>query len=169
MKYSIVFSSRTGNTAELAEQVKEVLPQEDCMYFGAPDGINVDTSLLFVGFWTDKGTCDADAADFLKSLTQKQVFLFGTAGFGGKNEYFDRILASVRGHLDESNEVVGSFMCQGKMPAAVRQRYEKMQISGDEDTKINEMLENFDRAAEHPNQDDFEQLKIAINEAIKKR
>ena len=32
------------------------------------------------------------ASDFLKQLRGKQVFLFGTAGFGGSEEYFNKIL-----------------------------------------------------------------------------
>ena len=36
MSYAIVYSSRTGNTAMLAQAVREALPQEDCRYFGAP-------------------------------------------------------------------------------------------------------------------------------------
>ena len=37
MRYAIVYSSHTGNTAMLAQAIREVLPPEDCIYFGAPD------------------------------------------------------------------------------------------------------------------------------------
>ena len=37
MSYAIVFSSKTGNTALLAQTLQEQLPQADCCYFGAPD------------------------------------------------------------------------------------------------------------------------------------
>ena len=33
MSYAIVYSSRTGNTAQLAQAVREALPQEGCSYF----------------------------------------------------------------------------------------------------------------------------------------
>ena len=36
--YSIVFSSRTGNTAELAETVRKALPEGTCEYFGSVNG-----------------------------------------------------------------------------------------------------------------------------------
>ena len=36
-RYSILFSSLTGNTKKLADTLREVLPQEDCDYFGAPE------------------------------------------------------------------------------------------------------------------------------------
>lgn len=39
MSYAIVFSSKTGNTALLAQTLREQLPQTDCCYFGAPDEV----------------------------------------------------------------------------------------------------------------------------------
>ena len=94
MSYAIVFSSRTGNTALLAQTLQEQLPQADCCYFGAPDTAALAADTLYVGFWTDKGKADADTLDFLKQLRGKRVFLFGTAGFGGSAPYFEKILAA---------------------------------------------------------------------------
>ena len=37
MTYSIVYSSRTGNTKLLADTLRMALPQGDCVYFGAPN------------------------------------------------------------------------------------------------------------------------------------
>ena len=37
MKYSVVFSSRTGNTAQLVQAVLAALPSEDCIYSGSLD------------------------------------------------------------------------------------------------------------------------------------
>ena len=34
MSYAIIYSSRTGNTALLAQAIREALPQEECLYFG---------------------------------------------------------------------------------------------------------------------------------------
>ena len=60
MSYAIVFSSKTGNTALLAQTLREQLPQTDCCYFGAPDAAALAADTLYVGFWTDKGKADAD-------------------------------------------------------------------------------------------------------------
>ena len=84
---------------------------------------------VYVGFWTDKGTCDASIAQFLNSLTHQQVFLFGTAGFGGAPAYFAQILSRVQENLGEGIQVSGTYMCQGRMPQAVRDRYEAMEES----------------------------------------
>ena len=97
MSYAIVYSSRTGNTAMLARAVREALPQEDCRYFGAPAPQALAADTVYVGFWTDKGTCDEPTARFLQSLTDQKVFLFGTAGFGGAPAYFQQILDRLEG------------------------------------------------------------------------
>ena len=78
MKYAIVYSSRTGNTKRLAEAVRAALPKQDCLYFGAPDPKALEAERIYVGFWTDKGTCDQDTACFFRTVTTQQIFLFGT-------------------------------------------------------------------------------------------
>lgn len=158
MRYAIVYSSRTGNTARLAETIRETLGQETCLYFGPPDARALEAETLYVGFWMDKGTCDETIAQFLQGLTRQRVFLFGTAGFGGAPAYFEQILGRVREHLPPEVAVAGTYMCQGQMPPAVRVRYEAMEDS----PRRKAMLENFDRALGHPDQEDLARLKAAV-------
>ena len=158
MSFSIVYSSRTGNTAQLAQAVRAALPQERCRYFGAPHSEALAADTLYVGFWTDKGTCDEQTARFLRQLTNQRVFLFGTAGFGGSPDYFDQILIRVKENLAPDVQVIGSYMCQGRMPQAVRERYQAM----DDNPRRTAMLENFDRAACHPDEEDLARLRTAV-------
>ena len=92
----------------------------------------------------------------------KQVFLFGTAGFGGDAAYFDKVLSSVKKHLDRSNTLIGSYMCQGKMPQSVRDRYVKMKASPVPVPNVDMLIENFDRAATHPDTQDLQSLKDIV-------
>ena len=48
MSYSIVYSSQTGNTKQLAETLRETLPQEDCRYFGTPAEAAAEADTLYV-------------------------------------------------------------------------------------------------------------------------
>ena len=162
MSYAIVYSSQTGNTKQLAETLRETLPQEDCRYFGTPAEAAAEADTLYVGFWTDRGHADADCNAFLKTLRGKKVFLFGTAGFGGSAAYFDKILKAVQKRLDSSNRVIGSFMCQGKMPLSVRQRYEAMKKQPIHMPNLDMLIENFDKALSHPDADDLARLKQAV-------
>ncbi|MEG0878251.1 MAG: flavodoxin family protein [Oscillospiraceae bacterium] len=154
MKYSIVYTSQTGNTAMLAQHLKESMSKSSLLYYGSPNVCAQEADMLFVGFWTDKGSCDEPASEFLKELHGKKVFLFGTAGFGGSEEYFDQILARVKANLDSSNTVVGSYMCQGKMPPSVGKRYEEMQR--EQPQKAQKLMENFNQALSHPSQADLD-------------
>ena len=99
----------------------------------------------------------------MESLHSSRVFLFGTAGFGGSEEYFSRILERVVSHLPSDNTVAGSYMCQGKMPMTVRKRYEAMLEQSPEDEKMKAMIDNFDRALSHPDSADLEKLRSMLS------
>ncbi|OUQ29712.1 flavodoxin family protein BilS [Massilimicrobiota sp. An134] len=153
MQYAIIFSSPTGNTQMLAETIKNHIKGE-CCYYGKADLAPLMADYIFVGFWTDKGTCDESIQDYLKQLHHQKIFLFGTAGFGGSQEYFDGILKRVQTNIADDNQIVGQFMCQGKMPMSVRQRYEQMAQKQPE--KFIPMIENFDQALSHPSLEDLQ-------------
>ena len=183
--YSIVFSSRTGNTAELAEAVREALPEGTCEYFGSVNGDGgfdgrgyagagcgrtssaiPASETLFVGFWTNQGVADQAAQKLLGQLRNRKIFLFGTAGFGGSEAYFQAILDKTKAFIDDSNTVIGTYMCQGKMPLSVRERYMKMKEQPDHMPNIDAMIENFDKALSHPDANDLEKLAKLVSEAI---
>ena len=59
MSYSIVYSSRTGNTALLAQAVREALPQEESPLFSESphaEALSADASTWASGL--TRGTCD---------------------------------------------------------------------------------------------------------------
>ena len=162
MSYAIVFSSKTGNTKLLADTLHACLPQENCCYFGTPDPAALEADELYVGFWTDKGTADEATTTLLKSLRNKKIFLFGTAGFGGSEEYYQKVLHNVRENIDPSNQIVGEYMCQGKMPMAMRERYVKMKEAPNHKPNLDMLIENFDRALSHPDKADLEKLQKSV-------
>ena len=167
MKYSIVYVSNTGNTRLLAETIRAQLPAEDCIYCGVPCEEAAKADRNYVGFWTDKGGCTAEISDFLKALTTQEVFLFGTAGFGGAPESFEQILKRVAAHIPDSARLAGSYMCQGKMPVSVRQRYEQMRDKPGLPFNVEDMIANFDRALSHPDNGDLQQLKEAVKASLR--
>ena len=160
--YSIVFSSLTGNTKKLADVIHETLPKNECDYFGAIEAQVPQSKLLYVGFWTEKGNADHKTLELLSKLKNKKIFLFGTAGFGGSDVYFQKILGQIRQSIDSSNVIVGEYMCQGKMPPSVRERYMKMKVQPEHPENIDALIENFDRALSHPDGNDLERLRKII-------
>ena len=163
-RYSIMFSSVTGNTRMLAEAIRETLPKENCDYFGVCGGAEAKSELLYIGFWTDKGNADAATLALLAKLRGKKIFLFGTAGFGGSEAYFRKVLDRVRQSVDASNTVIGEYMCQGRMPQAVKERYLRMKEQPEHPANLDMLLENFDRALPHPDAADLEKRRKAVAE-----
>lgn len=160
--YSIVFSSLTGNTKKLADVIHETLPKNECDYFGTIEAQVPQSKLLYVGFWTDKGNADHKTLELLSKLKNKKIFLFGTAGFGGSDVYFQKILGQIRQSIDSSNVVVGEYMCQGKMSQSVRERYLRMKENPEHPANLDMLIDNFDRALSHPDMDDLQGLQTAI-------
>ena len=167
-RYSIIYSSKTGNTKKLAEKIREVLPEKNCDYFGTEGAKALSSDILYIGFWTDIGNADPATLELLKSLRNKKIFLFGTAGFGGSEAYFQQVLGKVKESVDESNTVMGEFMCQGKMPQSVRDRYVKMKENPDHAPNLDELIRNFDRALSHPDNEDLDRLEEIIRRDLEK-
>lgn len=162
MNYSIVFASKTGNTKQLADSIQSVLPKEQIIYSGLPASKALQADRIFVGFWTDKGTCCTEIKDFLKHIKNKEIFLFGTCGFGGSEAYFQKVLTAVKKNVDSSNTIVGTYMCQGKMPQSVKDRYLKMKKSPVPVPNVDQLIANFDTALTHPDTLDLEKLKNIV-------
>ena len=69
-RYSIIYSSKTGNTKKLAEAIYNTLPQNKCDYYGTVDKIDdVLSNVIYIGFWTEKGNADHLTIDFLNKST----------------------------------------------------------------------------------------------------
>ena len=88
MKIAIVYASETGNTAQIAQAIREGCQGHEIVAFGPLSRDVGEAELIFVGSWTDKGTCAPVVKEFLQRLHGKRVALFGTAGFGLSEMYF---------------------------------------------------------------------------------
>lgn len=153
MNIAIIYKSVSGNTELIAEAIGKAL-KDDVVYIGEPkEGINAD--LCFVGSWTDKGTCCAEISDYLKTLENKRIAYFGTAGFGGSEEYYHSLFERIKSICPASNEMKDYFFCQGKMPMSVRNRYVEMMKEHPDDKRLEVSIKNFDLALEHPNEADL--------------
>ena len=129
MTYAIVYDSRTGNTEELARAVAEALPAQGRLAVGRVGEVDAasvaQADRVYAGFWTNRGDCTDEMGELLAGLAGKEVFLFGTCGFGADETYFAGVAARAAAHLPESAQLIGTFMCQGRMPSSVRRRYER--------------------------------------------
>lgn len=167
MNYVIVYDSATGNTEQLARAVAATLPKDACLAFGRVGEVDA-TALaaadrVYAGFWTNRGDCTDEMAEMLAGLAGKEVFLFGTAGFGADATYFAGVMARVAVHVPETAQIVGTFMCQGQMPRSVRARYERMgEQQPAQAARMEQLIENFDTALGHPDEKDLANLQSTV-------
>lgn len=158
MKIAIIYDSNTGNTEMLASAIREVLDDQDIVYFGRPEIDLPKADLYFIGSWTDRGDASKKVIEVLNGLHSKKIAYFATAGFKGE-DYYERLFKRVGTHIPEDNVLLGHFYCQGKMPQATRERYEAMIKANPDDKDLKISLANFDAALSHPNEDDLTQVK----------
>ena len=125
-----------------------------------------EADVVFAGFWCDKGSCSPAVQHFLQGLAGKRVFLFGTCGFGESDEYFEQILDRVRAYLPADAQYIGGAMCQGKMGMGVKRRYEGMLEKDPENAQARMLIDNWNKAQSHPNEDDVSRIAAAAKEAL---
>ncbi|NLZ35444.1 MAG: hypothetical protein GX889_11205, partial [Clostridiales bacterium] len=75
--------------------------------------------------------------------------MFGTAGYNNTKEYFDGILASVKSLFSASNTVIGSYMCQGRVSEAVKDKVKNGMLE-----KYEAIKDKLIEAENHPNEKD---------------
>ena len=159
LEYAVLYQSETGNTRQVAAEIFAAIPSD------FKDLINIsecrripDAKVYFIGFGVYKGTCSRKIIDCLSKLSNKIIVLFATCGAKPLEEYRKLVESNVTIWIEDDNEYMGMFMCQGKMLMEVRKKYEESRTF-ENALYINRMLENFDEAMLHPNKEDLERVR----------
>jgi flavodoxin len=155
MQTLIVYSSLTGNTKKVAEAIYKVFGKEAMLFpvETAPAPTNCD--FVIVGFWVDKGTADKKAQEYLKTIQDKPVALFATLGAYPDSEHAASSLKNAAAFMDASNQLVGTFICQGKIDPNLIEQFKNMP-GNHPHTVTPERMERYKKAASHPDASDLE-------------
>ena len=120
---------------------------------GIPGKGCIDNALALVGL---KDTGKKKAKDFSLGMRQRLALAIALLG----NPEF--LVNQVKQFVDASNVIFGEYMCQGRMPQSVRERYLKMKEAPDHPANLDVLIQNFDCALSHPDADDLERLRQAV-------
>lgn len=166
MEYLVVYASETGNTEKIAMAIFNALPgkSKDVQRVGE---VNGEADTYFVGFWNNRGTCSGEIVEFLSGLSGKRVALFGTCGMGGSHEYFERVANQVEAFIPDDCEYLGAFLCAGKMPPQILEKYKQMQRVNDT-PQIRMMIQAYEEGMLHPDGEDFKHAREFAAEMIKR-
>ncbi len=129
-KYAVLYSSKTGNTKQLADVLTGLLGNQCRQEAITPNMPVPEEEILLIGYWVDKGTCPEEVDQLLQALEGKQILFFATAGFGQTADYFKRIASGVEQKVSQSNRILGSFSvreeCRMGLRCAMRRCWRKI-------------------------------------------
>ena len=120
--------------------------------------------ILLLHGWGSNITLFKNIVDMLSP--HMRVVAPDMAGFGESDEYFAQILDRVRAYLPVDARFIGGAMCQGKMGMGVKRRYEGMLEKDPENAQARMLIDNWNKAQSHPNEDDVSRIAAAAKEAL---
>lgn len=160
-KVLIAYSSLTGNTKMVAEAILEVFGEDvaDILPIKEVNSI-ADYEVVIPGFWVDRGTADTLAKKFIEEIKNKKVALFGTLGADPNSPHGISSMENVKNLLDGTNELLGTFLCQGKVDPKVIAMMEKMfGTSGHSHSVDENRRKRHMEASSHPDENDLNNAK----------
>lgn len=112
MKTLVTYSTKTGNTKKVAESIAKAI--ENAEIKDIAEVSNLDYDLIIVGTWIDKGTADAKALNFIKTIKNKNTAFFFTLGaYPDSQHALDCVENITKLFTENDNKVLGHFLCQG--------------------------------------------------------
>ncbi|MBP2630479.1 MAG: hypothetical protein H6Q70_1107 [Firmicutes bacterium] len=155
MKSLVVYSSLTGNTKMVAEAIAEELGKGVKLISVEEEPAVDGCDLVAVGFWVDRGTADQKTAKYLQTLNHAKVALFATLGANPNSEHAKKSLDNAAKLLDETNTVVGRFICQGKVDPKLIEQMNKKFPEGHPHGMNEERRARHEAASRHPDAQDL--------------
>ena len=151
MKKTIVYSSGSGNTKKLADVIYSTIGED--IYCGKANDEALEADMLFIGSWTMAFNATPDIKKFAEKLNNKKVFLFMTVGYNHTEEFFNTVMSAFKESLNDTNEIVGEFVCQGKVSQAKQEAIKKADMAKFESYKT-----AIEIAETHPDDKDIANL-----------
>ncbi|EOD00135.1 flavodoxin family protein [Caldisalinibacter kiritimatiensis] len=165
MKILLIYSSKTGNTKKVAEGIYKILP-EGSVLAPVEDNVNPEEfDLIIIGFWVDKGIADEKARKYMKNIKGKKIGLFGTLGAYPDSEHAKKSMRRTKEIVEYENEIVGEFLCQGKIDSKLTKNFEKLPPNHPH-AMTEETRKRHEEASKHPNEDDIEKAQSVFKDLI---
>ena len=114
MKVQIIYSSLTGCTKRVANAIFNGINVEQKTIHDLKDGAPVlDGDIILLGYWGISGNPNDEMKEFLKTVKGKAVGIFCTLGYYADSVHACQTVEAGVDLVKESNEIIGSFVCNG--------------------------------------------------------
>ena len=166
MKILVVYSSRTGNTRQVAEAVRAALPEGTDLFplTSAPDPALYD--VVFTGFWAKRGAPNPAMKAFLQRLDDKPLGLFGTMGARVGSPHARMIEENARLAAPRCR-ILGVFLCPGKVDPAWLERRAADSSLGKNHPMTAERSARLAETALHPDAEDLRAAGVFAQDALR--
>ncbi len=166
MKKLIVYSSKTGNTKSVAEAIATSL--EDATLMDVKESPNFEEyDCIICGYWVDKGMPDALAKNYIESINNKNIILFGTLGAFPDGEHAQYCKEQANKLLEnKNNNLLGSWLCMGRVDPKLLERIAQSFTA--DNPMPEERKARIEEGNKHPNEEDFNNAIAFVEDALKK-
>lgn len=152
-KWGVFYSSVTGNTRQIAEQIAATAGNADILPM---EKIPADLScydIVALGYWVKRGKPDPRTLRFLPQIKNANVVFFETHGTDPHSEHAITAFARAAYLLGPGCNILGTFDCQGKInPALLEMR---KNAAPDDPHGGVKAQERWQRATSHPDEEDL--------------
>ena len=150
-KWAVIYSSVTGNTKTIAEEIAGAAGADLFRVQDAPQDLS-GYEVVALGCWLRRGGPDDLMKAYLPTVTNARTVLFQTHGADVGSEHAVTSFARSAYLLGAGCEILGTFSAQGKLSPALIERRRK---AGPDDTHNSPAAqERWMRAADHPDEAD---------------
>ena len=163
MSILVAYSSQTGNTEKVAKAIHEALG-EKAELKKQPDVNCEGYDTVVLGYWVDKGTANAEALEFMKALSGKQVVLFGTLGAGDAGGYHQRVRETVEKELPADCTLLGHQLYRASSMRLKALR--KQHAENPDDMEIKKLLDDYEQNKHRPDAQDLKNAQEFVLAAL---
>lgn len=169
MNILITYSSETGNTKKLAEGIYKNINEDNRLNVKIrpiKEVENIDDyDAILVGYWVDKGGPNKEAEAFMRKIKNKKVGIFATLGAYPDSKHGFNSLLRGEELLEENNEVIGKYICQGAVSPKLIEAFKKLDSSNHHAITA-EKMKRYKIAELHPNEAEVLSAAILFKERL---
>lgn len=167
MNCEIAYLSQSGHTAALAEEIAEMLSDEEVHLTDlAHTDMDENAEVYLIGFGIDRGSVPMRIMDALEQTEGKIVLLFVTSGMEPTAQYKSAVERKVLPFLPDECDYRGLFLCPAQFSDDTMQRAQEMLKHQPEHPQAQMFMENYQKTCGHPNDLDIEKLREFIWETL---
>lgn len=152
--FLIIYDSKTGNTEKVANSLAKAAGERGCLSKCNDNVAWENFSVLFIGYWVDRGEPNKTIKEFMKKIHNKKIVLFETLGAEPHSEHAQTCFANTGKYLSPDNHILGTLAIRGAIDPALIAAMRKMPIDSPH-APSKESEERWAAAASHPDAEDL--------------